>query len=296
MSGDTRVTVAVLQAALGADDGSNSDRIEALVREAVTRGAQVVLPPELFEGPYFCKQKIASFLELARPAAGHPTIDRFSALARELEVVVPVSFFEADGSKRYNSVAVIDADGAVLGIYRKSHIPDGAGYEEKFYFSPGDTGFRVWSTRYAKVGVGICWDQWFPECAREMVLAGADLLLYPSTIGSEPAEPELETKDPWQRVMTGQAVANTVPLAAANRTGCEDGQDFYGHSFIVDHRGEKLAELGRHEQGVATASIDLAEVRRDRLSFGLLADRRPELYGRLSGPADTTPDARKETP
>jgi N-carbamoylputrescine amidase len=273
-----RTTVAVLQTALAGDVAANVARVTALVRTAVARGATVVLPPELFEGPYFCREEHDAFFARAHAAAGQPTIAHFQRLAAELGVVIPVSFFEKAGQAYYNSVAVVDADGTVLGVYRKSHIPDGPGYEEKFYFRPGDTGFRTWATRAGTLGVGICWDQWFPECARAMVLMGADLLLYPSAIGSEPADPDLDTKDPWQRAMIGHAVANVVPVAASNRVGTEGGQTFYGHSFIADHRGEKVAELGRAEEGVVTATFDLAAIRRDRAAFGFFRDRRPDLY------------------
>ena len=290
MSGEARVselTVGVLQCALGSDLEANVDRVAALTRQAAAAGAQVVLPSELFEGPYFCREERDTFFENARPAAGHPTISRFQELARELSVVIPVSFFEKSGQAYYNSVAAIDADGSLLGVYRKSHIPDGPGYEEKFYFRPGDTGFKVWETRVGTIGVGICWDQWFPECARAMVLKGADLLLYPTAIGSEPGNPGLDTKDRWQRAMVGHAVCNVVPVAAANRVGNEGGQVFYGSSFIADPSGEKIAELGRTEEGFLTATFDLAAVRRERASFGFFRDRRPELYGDL-----TTADGR----
>jgi N-carbamoylputrescine amidase len=202
-------------------------------------------------------------------------------LARELHVVIPVSFFERSGQVYYNSLAMINADGAMLGVYRKSHIPDGPGYEEKFYFRNGDTGFKVWDTTFGKIGVGICWDQWFPECARSMVLMGAEILLYPTAIGSEPEEPNLNTKDPWQRAMIGHAVSNVIPVAAANRIGLEGSQTFYGHSFIANQRGDKVAELNDTEEGVITAEFDLDTVRLNRASFGFFRDRRPELYQAL---------------
>ena len=252
------------------------------MRQAAAAGAQVILPSELFEGPYFCREEKDAFFDLARPAEGHPTIARFQALARELGVVIPVSFFERDGHAHYNSLAMVDADGALLGIYRKSHIPDGPGYEEKFYFRPGNTGFKVWATRFGKVGAGICWDQWYPECARVLMLMGAELLLYPTAIGTEPENPGLDTKDLWQRAMVGHAVSNVVPVVAANRIGTEGDQTFYGHSFIADHRGEKVAELGRTDTGFITADLDLAEIRRNRASFGFFRDRRPDLYGLIS--------------
>ena len=278
----SRVTVGVLQAAFSADTRRNVERVTALVREAAGDGATVVVPPELFEGPYFCREEREEFFARAHPLAGHPTIAHFAALAAELHVVIPVSFFERDGPAYYNSVAVVDADGAVLGTYRKSHIPDGPGYEEKFYFRPGNTGFKTWSTAAGTIGVGICWDQWFPECARAMVLQGAELLVYPSAIGSEPEAPELDTREPWQRAMIGHAVSNVVPVAASNRIGNEGGQVFYGHSFIADHRGDIVAEIGAAKEGVAVGTFDLDAIRRDRASFGFFRDRRPELYGVLT--------------
>lgn len=277
------VNVAVVQCALGGGRDENVARVEGLVREAAEHGAQVVLPPELFESPYFCKVEDEHFFASALPVKGHPTIARFSALAKELSVVIPVSFFEKDGPHYYNSMAMIDADGRVMGVYRKSHIPDGPGYEEKFYFRPGDTGFRVWETRVGTVGVGICWDQWFPECARSMMLMGAELLLYPTAIGSEPEEPLLDTRKPWQRAMIGHAVSNVVPVIAANRIGEEDGQTFYGHSFLADHRGEMAAELEAGVEGVATATFPLDEIARSRAAFGFFRDRREDLYGVLVG-------------
>jgi len=279
---EEKVTVAAIQAPLGGTREQNVARVEAHVREAAARGAQVILPPELFEGPYFCREEREAFFDWARPLEGNPTIERFGLLAAELGVVIPVSFFERAGQAHYNSVAVIDADGATLGVYRKSHIPDGPGYEEKFYFRGGDTGFRVWRTRFGTIGVGICWDQWFPECARAMALLGADVLFYPTAIGSEPHDPSLDTRDPWQRAMAGHAVSNVMPVVAANRIGDESGQVFYGSSFIADPRGEKVAELGRAEEGVITASFDLAAIRRTRAAWGFFRDRRPELYGVLA--------------
>jgi N-carbamoylputrescine amidase len=283
--GKRMVTVAAIQAPLGDDRATNVQRVDRLVREAAGRGAQIILPPELFETPYFCREEREEHFDLARPVEGNPTLERFAGVARELGVVIPVSFFERAGQAHYNSVAVLDADGRNLGVYRKSHIPDGPGYEEKFYFRPGNTGFRAFATRHATIGVGICWDQWFPECARAMTLLGAEVLFYPTAIGSEPEQPDLDTKDPWQRVMIGHTVANVVPLVAANRIGVEEGQRFYGSSFIANHRGDKVAELGRGDEGVIVASFDLAEVRRNRAAFGLFRDRRPELYGPL-GTAD----------
>jgi N-carbamoylputrescine amidase len=278
------ITVAALQTSFTEDLATNVAKVTDLVRKAAFQGAQVILPSELFEGPYFCREERDEFFDWAKPLTEHPTIRHFQQLAQELAVVIPVSFFEKADQNYYNSITIIDADGALLGTYRKSHIPDGPGYEEKFYFRPGNTGFKVWPTRFGTLGVGICWDQWFPECARAMVLMGADILLYPTAIGSEPQTPDLDTKDPWQRVMIGHAVANVIPVVAANRIGTEGEQTFYGHSFIANQRGDKVAELGRAEEGVICASFDLAEIRRNRASFGFFRDRRPELYGTLTAP------------
>jgi len=282
MSVSRSIRVAATQCAFTGSLDENVARVEALVREAAAQGAQVILPSELFEGLYFCREEKDAFFDWARPAVGHPTILRFQRLAKELGVAIPVSFFERDGHAFYNSLAMVDADGTVLGVYRKSHIPDGPGYEEKFYFRPGNTGFKVWDTRFGKLGVGICWDQWYPECARAMMLQGAELLLYPTAIGTEPENPDLDTKDLWQRAMIGHAVSNVVPVIASNRIGLEGDQTFYGHSFIADHRGEKVAELGRTEPGVILAAFDLEEIRRNRASFGFFRDRRPDLYGLIS--------------
>jgi N-carbamoylputrescine amidase len=277
-----KVRVAATQCAFTASLEENVARVEALVRQAAAQGANVILPSELFEGPYFCREEKDEFFDWAKALEGHPTIARFQALAKELGVVIPVSFFEKDGPHHYNSLAMVDADGALLGVYRKSHIPDGPGYEEKFYFRPGNTGFKVWDTRFGRIGVGICWDQWYPECARAMMLMGAEVLMYPTAIGTEPENPGLDTKDLWQRAMIGHAVSNVVPVLASNRIGTEGGQTFYGHSFISDHRGDKVAELGRTEAGVITADLDLDEIRRNRASFGFFRDRRPDLYGLLA--------------
>jgi N-carbamoylputrescine amidase len=281
----TELSVAVMQASFSGSVEENVARVEKLVRQAAAKGAKVVLPPELFEGPYFCRQEKDEFFAWARPFEGHPTVARMSALARELGVVIPVSFYERAGQAYYNSLAMVDADGTVMGLYRKSHIPDGPGYEEKFYFRPGNTGFKVWKTKVGTLGVGICWDQWYPEAARAMTLMGAEVLLYPTAIGSEPENPALDTKDPWQRVMVGHTVANVIPVVASNRVGNEGGQIFYGSSFIANHRGDKVVELNRTEEGVAVASFDLAEVRKNRASFGFFRDRRPELY-QVLGTAD----------
>jgi N-carbamoylputrescine amidase len=277
-----QVTVAAIQCPLGGGRAENLARVEGHVRGAAARGANIVLPPELFEGPYFCREEKGEWFAEARAIYDDEAVRRMRDVARELGVVVPVSFFERAGQAYYNSVAAIDADGTILGVYRKSHIPDGPGYEEKFYFRPGDTGFRVWRTRHATIGVGICWDQWFPEAARAMMLLGAEILFYPTAIGSEPHEPELDTRDPWQRAMIGHAVSNVVPVVAANRVGAEEGQNFYGSSFIADARGDKRAELGRVDEGVILATFDLDALARTRASWGFFRDRRPELYDVLT--------------
>jgi N-carbamoylputrescine amidase len=281
----SKVNVAALQTAFSDNVAQNVVRVTELVRKAASQGAQIILPSELFEGHYFCRTQREEDFARARPAEAHPTIAHFQKLATELGVVIPVSFFEQAGPEHYNSVAVIDADGTNLGVYRKSHIPDGPGYQEKFFFKPGNTGFRAFATKFGMIGVAICWDQWFPEAARAMTLAGADILFYPTAIGTEPEEPELDSRDSWQRVMIGHAVANAVGVVASNRVGKEgDGKDaitFYGSSFIADARGEKLAELDRAEQGVIVATLDLEAIRRVRASMGFFRDRRPELYDPL---------------
>lgn len=273
--------VAAIQQAFSDDPADNIESVGAHIRAAAEAGAQVILPPELYQGYYFCRAEKDENFARALPAAGHPAIVAVQALAKQYAVVVPVSFFERDGPCYYNSLAMVDADGSVLGVYRKSHIPDGPGYEEKFYFRPGDTGFKVWQTRYGCIGVGICWDQWFPECARAMMLMGAEILLYPTAIGTEPEEPELDTKNPWQRAMIGHAVSNVVPVVAANRVGIEEHQEFYGSSFIANHRGDKVAEMDRHSTGMLYAEFDLDTIARNRAAFGFFRDRRPDLYGIL---------------
>ncbi len=278
----TKVTVAALQCAYGTDMAANIEHVSGMIAEAAGRGANVVLPSELLQGPYFCREESERHFSAAYPAASHPVVTALAPLARKLGVVIPASIFERDGPHYYNSLAMIDADGTVMGIYRKSHIPDGPGYEEKFFFRPGNSGFKVWPTKFGTLGVGICWDQWFPECARAMLLMGADILFYPTAIGSEPDNPGLDTKDLWQRAMIGHAVSNVVPVIAANRVGNEDGQIFYGSSFIANHRGDKVAELDRTETGIITAAIDLDDVRAARAAFGFFRDRRPDLYGILT--------------
>jgi len=279
------VTFAATQFACSANAAENLAAAERAVREAAARGAQVVLLQELFETPYFCKDHLASHFDLARPIADSPVVKRFQGLARELSVVLPLSVFERSHNAYFNSLAMIDADGEVLGVYRKSHIPEGPGYHEKYYFSPGDTGFRVWTTRYGNLGVGICWDQWFPEAARCMALLGADALLYPTAIGSEPHDPGIDSRDHWQRCMQGHAAANVMPLVASNRIGAERGQKyemtFYGSSFIADPTGAKVAEADRSTATVLTATFDLDQVRAQRHAWGVFRDRRPDLYAPL---------------
>ncbi len=277
----TRITVAALQLPFGEDTVENIRNVAELVREAHAKGAKVVLPPELFEGRYFCRVEDEGLFADARPVSEHPSVLAMQELAAELKVWIPTSFFEADGPHYYNSLAMIGPDGKVAGVYRKSHIPDGPGYEEKFYFRPGNTGFKVWEGAGTTLGVGVCWDQWYPETARAMMLMGAEILFYPTAIGSEPHDPDLDTSRLWRRAMIGHAVSNVVPVVAANRIGNEGGQIFYGHSFICDERGDILAEFGKEETGVLVATIDVAQARRHRAAFGFFRDRRPELYGRL---------------
>jgi N-carbamoylputrescine amidase len=280
------LVVAAVQMAMTDDVATNVERAEALVRDAAAQGANVVLLPELFEGHYFCKDQRPEHFARALPMKGHPTVSHFAQLAGELGVVLPISIFEAAGQARFNSVAVIDADATVLGVYRKSHIPDGPGYTEKYYFSPGDTGFRVWRTRHGTIGVGICWDQWFPEAARVMALQGADVLLYPTAIGSEPPDPTWDSSGHWQRAMQGHAAANLVPVVAANRVGHEVGSSceltFYGSSFITDATGAVVAHAGRNDTAVLTATFDLEALARQRIAWGVFRDRRPELYGAIT--------------
>jgi N-carbamoylputrescine amidase len=276
------VKLAALQTHYGADLQDNIDRTIALIRQAASAGAQIILPSELFQGPYFCTTQDERWFASAYPALEHPCVTQLQPIAAELGVVIPVSIFEREGPLYYNSVVVLDADGTALGTYRKSHIPDGPGYQEKYYFRPGDTGFKVWNTRYAKIGVGICWDQWYPEAARAMALLGAEVLFYPTAIGSEPHDGTLDTRDPWRRAMQGHAVSNIMPVVAANRIGVEQGlgddQHFYGSSFIADHRGDLIADLSRTEEGIAAGTIDLTFLDRHRAAWGFFRDRRPELY------------------
>ncbi|MGC1180370.1 MAG: N-carbamoylputrescine amidase [Methyloceanibacter sp.] len=279
-----RITVAALQAAYSPDMQANLAKTESLVREAAKRGAQIILPSELFQSIYFPMQQNPKWFETAHTAGEHPSVLALQNLAKELKAVIPISFFERDGPRYYDSVAVADAGGEILGVYRKSHIPDGPGYQEKYYFRPGDTGFKAWKTRYGTIGVGICWDQWYPEAARAMVLAGAEVLLYPTAIGSEPYDLTLDTHKQWQRAMQGHAVANAVPVVAANRIGLEENdgvsQTFYGHSFIADHRGELVESFGESDEGVLIHTFDLAEIERYRAEWGFFRDRRTDLYAK----------------
>jgi N-carbamoylputrescine amidase len=277
----TKVTVAALQLAFSDDISENIAAVTALVRQAAARGAKIILPPELFEGPYFCKVEEESLFANARPLNEHPAVLAMQKLAAELQVYIPTSFFERDGQHHYNSLAMIDDAGEIMGVYRKSHIPDGPGYEEKYYFRPGNTGFKVWETRHGTIGVGICWDQWYPETARIMALMGAEMLFFPTAIGSEPYDAELDTSRMWRRAMVGHAVSNVMPVIAANRIGDEDGQSFYGNSFITDEWGDLMAEAGKDETGALVVTLDLDQARRHRAGMGFFRDRRPDLYGRL---------------
>lgn len=263
----------------------NVAKAEHYVREAAAGGSRIILIPELFEDEYFCKDLVADHLKRALPLDENPTITHFQKIAKELNVVLPLSVFERAGNTLFNTVVMVDADGSRMGIYRKSHIPDGPGYTEKYFFSPGDTGFRVWNTQHGRVGVGICWDQWFPEAARAMTLAGAQCIIYPTAIGSEPADPSWDSSRHWQRVMQGHAAANIIPVMAANRVGYEKGSTteitFYGSSFIADYTGEIVAEAGRDTEEVISAEFDDVAIEALRTSWGLFRDRRPDLYGSL---------------
>jgi N-carbamoylputrescine amidase len=281
------LSVAALQLAIGSSDAAeNIAAVAVLVEAAAAQGAQVILPPELFSGPYFCKTEDEALFALARPTAEHPAVIAMQKLAAGLKVAIPTSFFERDGQHYYNTMAMIGPDGGIMGTYRKSHIPDGPGYEEKYYFRPGNDGFKVWevptSTGVRTIGVGICWDQWYPECARVMALLGAEVLFYPTAIGSEPYDPELDTSRMWRRAMQGHAVSNCLPVVAANRTGMEDGQRFYGNSFITDEWGDLIAEYGSAEIGVLVRQLDLTRAARHRAGMGFFRDRRPQLYGRIA--------------
>lgn len=284
----SQVTVAATQMACSWDREDNIGKAEAMIREAADRGAQIILIQELFETPYFCIEQEFKHLDLATTLEESPLIERMSVLARELEVVLPVSWFERAGNAFFNSAAMLDADGRILGVYRKTHIPNAIGYQEKQYFSPGDTGFKVWDTRYARIGLGICWDQWFPEAARCMALMGAEILLYPTAIGSEPGDDSVDSMQHWQNVMCGHAGANIMPLVASNRIGTEQAttsdmqMTFYGSSFIADPFGNRVETANRGEQTVLTHSFDLAEIRAYRETWGVYRDRRPDQYGALA--------------
>lgn len=277
------IKVAATQAAFGTEDiKANIATVERLVRDAANKGAQVILPPELYQGPYFCTSQEERWFATACPAATHPCVKALAPVAKELGVVIPVSIFERDGPLYFNSIVILDADGKQLGVYRKSHIPDGPGYQEKYYFRPGDTGFKVWDTAYGRIGVGICWDQWFPEAARAMALQGAQVLFYPTAIGSEPHDASLDTRDPWRRAMQGHAVSNVIPVVASNRIGTEtvgaNTQTYYGSSFIANHRGDLVEQLERTEEGVLVHEFDLDFLDRHRAAWGFFRDRRTEFY------------------
>ncbi len=283
----TKLTVAALQLALGSsDETENIAAVAQLVEQAASEGAQLILPPELFSGPYFCREEDEALFALARPTAEHSSVLAMQELAAKLKVAIPASFFERDGHHYYNSLAMIGPDGAIMGTYRKSHIPDGPGYEEKFYFRPGNDGFKVWDVFGARIGVGICWDQWYPEAARVMALQGAEVLLYPTAIGSEPYDAELDTSRMWRRAMIGHAVSNCMPVVASNRIGAEGpvdaAQSFYGHSFIADEWGDLLGDFGASETGVLVAELDLARAAKHRAGMGFFRDRRPQLYSRIA--------------
>jgi N-carbamoylputrescine amidase len=282
------ISVAALQTSYGEDMQANIDKTIDLICDAASKGAQVILPSELFQGPYFCVSQEEHWFGQAYEWREHPCVTQLAPVAKELGVAIPVSIFERDGPQYYNSLVMLDADGEALGVYRKSHIPDGPGYQEKYYFRPGDTGFKVWKTRFGRVGVGICWDQWYPETARAMMLQGAEVLMYPTAIGTEPHDDSLDTAEPWRRAMQGHAVSNVVPVVGANRIGHEQvteaGQTFYGHSFIANHRGDLVESLGKDEEGVLVHEFDLDFLDRHRAAWGFFRDRRTDLYGPLLGP------------
>ena len=281
------ITVSALQLTLTGSENENIDAVSELVALAADDGAQIILPPELFSGPYFCKTQSEVHFALARPTLEHPSVQAMAKLAKRLGVAIPTSFFERDGAHFYNSLAMIDARGEILGTYRKSHIPDGPGYQEKYYFRPGNTGFKIWDVFGARIGIGICWDQWYPECARAMALMGAEVLFYPTAIGTEPEEPDLDTRHMWRRAMVGHAVSNAMPVIAANRIGTETDhggapQTFYGTSFIANEKGDVVCDLDDKETGILTATFDLDEAAKHRASMGFFRDRRPDLYDRVT--------------
>ncbi|MDK2811608.1 MAG: N-carbamoylputrescine amidase [Petroclostridium sp.] len=277
-----KVKVAATQMSCSCNIEENIAKADSLVREAAEKGAQIILLQELFETPYFCQKEKSDYYKYATELETNKAVNHFKHVAKELGVVLPISFYEKKNWARYNSLAVIDANGEILGQYRKSHIPDGPGYEEKFYFNPGDTGFRVWNTRYGKIGVGICWDQWFPEAARCMTLLGAEMLFYPTAIGSEPQDASIDSKDHWQACMLGHAAANLVPVIASNRVGVEEDDDskitFYGSSFIAGPQGNKIVEADRTQETVLLAEFDLDQLEIQRIEWGIFRDRRPDLY------------------
>jgi len=281
------ITVAALQLPIAASEAENIDAVSDLVSQASDLGAQIILPPELFSGPYFCKTQEEKHFALAHPVLEHPAVKAMAKLAKRLNVAIPTSFFERDGAHFYNSIAMIDTNGDVMGVYRKSHIPDGPGYQEKFYFRPGNTGFKVWDVFGTTIGVGICWDQWYPECGRAMALMGAELLFYPTAIGAEPQDATLDTRHMWRRAMVGHAVSNCMPVIAANRVGNEDdqgqkAQKFYGTSFIANEWGDVVCDLDDAETGILVSTFDLDQARAHRASMGFFRDRRPALYTRLA--------------
>lgn len=286
------ISVAAIQTSYGEDMAANIAKTAEFIREAAALGAQVILPSELFQGPYFCVSQEERWFAHAYSWREHPCVTALAPLAAELGVVLPISIFEREGPHYFNSLVMVDADGSLMGLYRKSHIPDGPGYQEKYYFRPGDTGFRVWDSRFGRLGVGICWDQWYPETARAMTLMGAEVLFYPTAIGSEPHDSSLDTRDPWRRAMQGHAVSNIIPVVGANRIGFEKGpegyagggQTFYGSSFIADHRGDLVASFDRGDEGVLTATFDLDFLQTHRAAWGFFRDRRTDLYGVLTQP------------
>ncbi len=280
-----KTTIAGIQMPFNADINDNLERTSYWVEQAAKRGAHIILPSELFEGLYFCSAQQEHWFDQANTVGKHPAVAAMKKIAAQLKVYIPCSFFEREGPHTFNSVAMIDSDGKVMGVYRKSHIPDGPGYQEKYYFKPGNSGFKVWATPFGNIGVGICWDQWFPEAARAMMLKGADILLYPTAIGSEPYDNDLDTSKIWQRAMQGHAVSNAVPVMAANRIGQEqangteaESQHFYGQSFIADHTGEIIEQLSSDEEGLVISSFDFEELRNYRSSWGFFRDRREDLY------------------
>ncbi|MEN8905127.1 MAG: N-carbamoylputrescine amidase [Clostridiales bacterium] len=277
-----KVKVSTIQMSCSKNKNENINKVERLIREAKKDGAQIILIQELFETLYFCQIEDIQYYKNAIEVENNKTIEYFSKIAKELEIVIPVSFYEKRNNARYNSVAVIDADGKILGIYRKTHIPDGPGYEEKFYFNPGDTGFKVWKTKYANIGIGICWDQWFPESARCMTLMGAEIILYPTAIGSEPDDKDIDSKEHWQNCMKGHSAANIIPIIVSNRVGKEfirnSEINFYGSSFITNHKGQIIEEADRKSDCFLSSEFDLDEINDYRCSWGIFRDRRPEMY------------------